>query len=213
MKKILIFIAAITAGHGASAQIVTSESRGITVTTQPKTSQWYWKAGLNVMGMAGKDSDDLGANVGYNTTFGFQKPIREQGAYWGMEFGLGSRGWKDTWEDETEKMTAHNVQFSPFTFGWKYEVIENLSIDPHFGIFASYDYAGKLKWEEPGYSESYKLSDFDEWNNYDVGINLGIGIWYRQFNFDLTYQRGFVKAAEDWKVHTNNFMIRLGIAF
>ena len=35
-----------------------------------------------------------------------------------MEFGLGSRGFKV----EDTKCMAHNIQYSPFTFGWKFAV-------------------------------------------------------------------------------------------
>lgn len=53
------------------------------------------------------------------------------------------------------KCIAHNIQYSPFTFGWKIGVADNLSIDPHLGVFASYDYTSKMK--ESGESISWEI--------------------------------------------------------
>ena len=151
------------------------------------------------------------ANIGYNATFGYQKPMGGAGAYWGMEFGLGSRGFK---ADEM-KCIAHNIQYSPFTFGWKIGVADNLSIDPHLGVFASYDYTSKMK--ESG--ESISWGDFADYlevdyNHFDAGMNIGVGLWYDRFNLDFTYQRGFIDVFSDLDgIKTSNFMIRLGIAF
>ena len=57
------------------------------------------------------------------------------------------------------KCIAHNIQYSPFTFGWKIGVADNLSIDPHLGVFASYDYTSKMK--ESG--ESISWGDFADY--------------------------------------------------
>lgn len=91
------------------------------------------------------------------------------------------------------KCIAHNIQYSPFTFGWKIGVADNLSIDPHLGVFASYDYTSKMK--ESG--ESISWGDFADYlevdyNHFDAGMNIGVGLWYDRFNLDFTYQRGFI---------------------
>ena len=53
-----------------------------------------------------------------------------------------------------------------------------------------------------------------DYNHFDAGINIGVGVWYDRFNLDLTYQRGFIDAFSDADgFKTSNFMIRLGIAF
>ena len=54
-----------------------------------------------------------------------------------MEFGLGSRGWKVE-ENESDyeyslSLMAHNVQVSPFTFGYKYNITDALAVDAHLG--------------------------------------------------------------------------------
>ena len=55
-----------------------------------------------------------------------------------------------------------------------------------------------------------KIGDWDDWKRFDAGMNIGVGIWYDRFNFDITYQRGFIKT---WESNTSNVLIRLGVAF
>lgn len=208
MKKLLSIVAALVVCAGIQAQIVSSRSA---IVKKEKTStQWFLRAGLNMMNMAGDGADGLDSNIGYNATFGYQKPMGGSGAYWGMEFGLGSRGFKFG----DMKAIAHNVQYSPFTFGWKIGVADNIKIDPHVGVFAAYDYTSKMK--DSGNSISWgDLADAGntDYNHYDVGMNIGIGVWYNCFNLDFAYQRGFIDVLSDVGMNASNFMIRLGIAF
>lgn len=213
MKKVLSVVAALLLCIGAQAQIVSSRSAIIKTERQPSSTQWFLRAGLNVMSLSGTGAEDTKSNIGYNATVGYQKALGSAGGYWGMEFGLGSRGFKDDGGDV--KCIAHNVQYSPFTFGWKFNVAEGVKIDPHAGVYASYDYTSKMKEE----GESMSWGDFADYmevdyNHYDVGMNIGVGVWYDRFNLDFTYQRGFIDVFSDADgIKTSNFMIRLGIAF
>ena len=211
MKKVLSIVAALLLCVGTQAQIVSSRSSIVRTEKEPSSTLWFLRAGLNVMNVSGDGAEGLDSKVGYNATVGYQKPLGSSGGYWGMEFGLGSRGFK---EDDT-KCIAHNIQYSPFTFGWKFEVADNIKIDPHAGVYASYDYTSKMK----GDGESISWGDFADYldvdyNHYDVGMNIGVGVWYSRFNLDLTYQRGFIDTFSDLGSNkTSNFMIRLGVAF
>lgn len=212
MKKLsLLFIMMLLVCSSIQAQIVSSRSVGIESTPQrPSETLWYLRGGLNMAGFTGDGADDLDRKAAYSVAIGFQKPITDIGAYWGMDFGLGSRGWK---EDELS-MLNHNIQVSPFTFGWKYNVTDKLAIDGHIGAFLSFDYTGKLKWDD----ESISMGDWEdelgwEWNRFDAGMNIGFGVWYDRFNLDFTFQRGFVEGLKDGEIYTSNIQLRLGIAF
>ena len=211
MKKVLSMVAALLLCVGTQAQIVSSRSTIVKTEKQASSTQWFLRAGLNIMNFSGDGAEGADSNIGYNATFGYQKPLGSTGGYWGMEFGLGSRGFK---VDDTKCM-AHNIQYSPFTFGWKFAVADNVRIDPHVGVFASYDYTSKMK--EDGESISWgDYADYMEvdYNHFDAGMNIGVGVWYDRFNLDLTYQRGFIDVFTDADgIKTSNFMIRLGIAF
>jgi hypothetical protein len=212
MKKILLLFAMVSfVCTGIQAQIVSSRSVGIESTPQrPSETMWFLRGGLNMTGFAGDGADGLDRKASYSIAIGFQKPITDIGAYWGMDFGLNSRGAK---EDEL-KIMANNIQVSPFTFGWKYGITDDFAIDGHIGAFIGFDYLGKIKWDD----ESIGMGDWKddlglEWNRFDAGMNIGFGVWYDRFNLDFTFQRGFVEAIKDGETYTSNIMLRLGVAF
>lgn len=214
MKKVFFLAAAILLCTSIRAQIVSSRSVGISSTpSRPSETEWYLRGGLSMMGFKGDGAEGLSKKAGYNVTYGFQKPVGSIGTYWGMEFGLGSRGYKFSESDIETSLVAHNVQISPFTFGWKYGIINDFKVDVHVGAYASGDYTGKAKIKEDGEEESASMSDWEDWNRFDAGINVGFGVWYNRFNLDFTFQRGFIETFKESKTHTSNFMIRLGVAF
>lgn len=212
MKKVLSIVVALLLCAGMQAQIVSSTSRSIkTERTRPSETEWLIRVGMNLMNLAGDGAEGCDSKMGYNFAIEFNKPIGDAGGYWGMNLGLGSRGFK---ADEV-KCIAHNVQYSPITLGWKIGVADNIKIDPHLGFYASYDFSSKMK--ESGDDISWgDYADYLEvdYHGYDVGLNAGVGVWYDRFNLDFTYQRGFIDVFSDFdKIKTSNFMIRLGVAF
>ena len=96
---------------GTQAQIVSSRSAIVKTEKQASSTQWFLRAGLNIMNFSGDGAEGADSNIGYNATFGYQKPLGSTGGYWGMEFGLGSRGFK---VDDTKCM-AHNIQSVSYT--------------------------------------------------------------------------------------------------
>lgn len=257
MKKLLLLALIAVMAVGVNAQIVVSQSNIITKTKveKPKTKKkttWYMRVGVQASKVAydsdflESDDESIKSTAGYNLDFGFQRPMGGKGAYWGMTFGLGSRGtkYKESYEgryegykyeyEYTEKITAHNIQYSPFTFGWKIKLADKLYLDPHIGLYFSVDYTGKIKCKQEVtfggetekdeesfsiYGSVYWDDDNDLWwCPADIGLNTGIGIWYDRFNFDITWQRGFVNAIagdtyDGHKSKANNVMFRLGLAF
>lgn len=211
MKKLLSIIAALLICMGAQAQIVSSRSSIVKTERQPSNTQWFIRGGMNLMNVSGDGAEGLDSKMGYNVMLGFAKSMGSAGAYWGMDFGLTSRGFKE----EDIKCTAHAVQVSPFTFGWKINVADEIAIDPHIGAFVSYDYTSKMKDD----GEDMSWSDFADYcgvdyNSFDAGLNFGVGVWYDRFNLDFSYQRGFIDVFTDFDgIKSSNFMIRLGIAF
>lgn len=132
-----------------------------------------------------------------------------------MELGFNSRGGSVGVDEEKFKMAGYNVKYSPFTIGYKFPVADGIKIDPHFGVYASYDFATSMKFDDG--EESYDVKDYMDFDNkYDVGIQIGAGIWYQRFNLDLMYVRGFINAFDSYGMEggkTSNFEIRLGVAF
>lgn len=214
MKKLFSVLAALCFTFAAQAQIVSSNSFIINNEKQPSNTRWVIRGGMNFMKMSGEALEDLDmkSNIGYNLITEFQKPFITDGLYWGMNFGLSSRGGKVKSEGESIKLIGHNIQFSPFNVGWRINVADNIAIDPHLGIFGSYDYV-----------LNDDMDSIEPDNKWDIGMNIGVGLWYKKFNIDLNYQHGFKSMYDDIEVygeetinnscHSNVVMLRLGYEF
>lgn len=244
-------VVAVVMAASASAQVVSSQ----TYMKSKKATLWYARLGVSFnnvaganevaeAGMEGDGSYSLGSRAGMDLDFGFQRPIGNFGLYWGMELGIGTRGGsvkydydeEDGGGSENGHISTWNVKYSPFTFGYKYTLTDDIKLDAHLGAYVSYDFSGKSVWSWSGESEDEEqtISDLKDssWDfqPLDAGIQFGVGVWWKRFNLDLTYQRGFVPAAKasvgfydsyygglinekDYSLYSSNFMIRLGVAF
>ncbi len=199
----------------------------------------YLRVGMNLAKTSneysGSDYDNM-RKLGYYVGYGFQKPITISGVdnlYWGAEFALTTRGYKEEYYgdgySEVESLQAHNIQVSP-NVGYKYKLPiskQDLTLDVHLGLCASYDYAGKFV-DECSDGDRYEetITEANEWskdeygerayNRYDIGIAYGFGVWYNsKYNVDFSFQNGFINPYYDtsYKYKNRNFMIRLGYAF
>lgn len=235
MKKfILLAFATILAVNTSSAQYIRGDKTASNSSIEHgKNSQWYVRAGLGLSKQVGPDAIDddevesMKSVAGYDFMVGFQKKFGSSDLYWGMEYGLGSRGYKYVSEDMdatySYKFIAHNVKIVPFQLGYKYNIGEtDFAVDPHLSAFVSFDYTGKLnsktEWNEGWHDgkteeEDYSLGNIDDYQRFDAGIQFGVGVWYKKFNLDFTYQRGFISQDTEYKMFCSQFMIRLGYAF
>lgn len=240
MKKFFIIALMGVMSLGASAQILTSRSYNKSKTP----TMWYARLGVSLDNVAGLgdctyDNEDgkasFGSKAGFVVDFGFQRPIGKSGLYWGMELGLGNRGFSLNEEEydyydgkhtDEISLVTYNIMYSPITIGYKYALTDDIKLDAHLGLFASYDFAHSLNYKCNG----EKQNDSDDWDyfkddynyqEFDAGLQLGIGAWYKRFNFDITWQRGFATLAEVYKYESggyatgcsSNLMLRLGVAF
>lgn len=241
MKKFFVMLAVALMAASASAQVVTSR----TYVKSKRTTVWYARVGMSINNFAGggdyvdaikADGGEasFGSRIGTGIDFGFQRPIGGSGVYWGMELGIGSRGFSYEENDdktfgeysEESNMSTWNVKYSPFTFGYKYSITDDFKLDGHVGAFVSYDFAGSrggtvidkdgvvedvISWKE--------FKDEIDYKDIDAGMQIGIGAWWKKVNIDFTYQRGFISAF-NWgdgynpvELKSSNFMIRVGYAF
>ena len=223
MKRLLsIAVIALMGAGAAVAQSTIVSSRSVSIISEktPSNTQWIFRAGVNVMGADGEGSDRLTTKAGYYFAISIEKPISYFGLNWGMELGLTSRGFGFDTNSSKSSMSlmGHGIRFSPITFGYGYNITDDFKIAAHLGGFISVDYAASLKATYNGESESIGISDmYDsvgwEYNRFDGGIALGGGLWYKRFNLDVTWQRGFVSIIKDADAFASNVLIRLGYAF
>lgn len=241
MKKFITMILMSVLALGVSAQVLTSRTF-----IKPKgKTQWHVRVGPsfnNIAGLGDLEFDEsfdgytakfnFGTSAGMSLDFGFSKNIGKSGLYWGMELGLGTRGFTakeeqsgggEDWSAK-ENIRTWNIKYSPFTFGYKYSVTDALKIDAHVGVFASYDFAGSISYSGDGDWEPDEIEPaWDDIidNKFDVGTQLGIGVWYKRFNLDIMWQRGFTsmlksEALDDLDTksgYSSNLVLRVGYTF
>ena len=195
------------------------------------------------------------SKTGYDVSFGYNLPIGKSGVYWGQELGMSTIGTgmkvgfnkedtdeqKGYWLNTNINSTAHRVKIVPIQFGYKYAINDNIKLDIHVGAFASYNFGKSSKCDYEyginGNTDVYKYSSEyinDRYENlvtnFDAGLHTGIGVWYKQFNLDICYQRGFVISENDerynhyidgnnisfyhdYELKSQSIIVRLGVAF
>lgn len=161
--------------------------------------------------------------TGFNVSITFNKSFGQRPLYWGMELGLGTRGYKANaewskssvssgWGDvishtvkQNITLCTYNVEYHPFIFGYKYQFLQRMAVDIHASAFTSFDFAGKSTVYNYDYqqssntprekekSNSVNINDMDKFKRLDAGLNIGVGYWFGHFNIDFSWQRGFIK--------------------
>lgn len=173
----------------------------------------YVRVGANFMTLKGdfaEDYEEAGNHMGYDLQFGWQHRIKNSNFYYGIEAGLSSLGFNydyyyNYWRSES--IFAHALRVSPINFGYKWNFAGKYVLDAHAGLHASYNYAGK------GEAET-RVSYVDwegEYDGWDIGCKLGVGVWLGRVNVDFSWQRGFL----DWQdgAHARNLTLSVAYAF
>ena len=126
MKKIILLAVAASMAVAASAQVKFSRTFG----KKESNVTWFVRAGVNFNSVSGdydednyhwetkvvvneidgykeeevrgKEETQVSGKVGFDVSFGFNKPFGKSAAYWGMELGFSSRGISATAYDHDE---------------------------------------------------------------------------------------------------------------
>lgn len=215
MKKILIILCFAIGFSTLNAQVVKSSSEKTVVKRTEKKqtkkpSNWFIKLGYGGCKFTGSE-DELEEirgyrNAVYKIDIGFTKPFVELSngrinlaPYWGMDFSFGNRSVDYSFGYRT--YTAHNLQWSP-NIGLDIALSRYFSFDLHIGPYLSYDYS--VKWFDDKY---------DKPNQFDAGLNMGVGFWINRVELEFSFQKGFVFTNiidEDLGGKTNILLLKLG---
>ena len=224
MKKVYLFVlAAFVSLVSDDAQIVRSTDAPQTVQSVEYTFDDYedgdkkvfytLRFGGGASTLVGDRAKNLSSFASYAADFGLGLRIGGKGFYWGAEAGFGARSYQSSSGDDVRLM-AHNLKLTFTQFGWKIRLGDSKwAFDPHVGAYVSFDYAGKINYEYNRKKVSQSIGDDDSWNRFDLGLNVGGGFWIKKFNFDVTYMRGFMEAAEKAEVKSSSVIVRLGFTF
>lgn len=221
MKKVILaaLLAAFTST--AFAQLITGKSAAITKGERRTT--WVFRAGIAIDDYYGKDVPLATSKVGYDFNIGFNRAIGSLGAYWGMDLGFMTRGYKKTdvytidnkyTKVLTQNITRHAFAYSPFNFGWKIPVGDVVQLDPHVGINMSVDFAGSNNFKEKDFTPTNKWDK--NINRFDLAMQIGFGVWlFKRLNFDMRYRLGMFPDDDDWeaKAYSQKFVFSVGVGF
>ena len=185
---------------------------------------WFLRAGVSLNGVSGDGVDAVeeiwkknkwdgsyGRSLGGSLSIGFNKSFSKSPLYWGMEFGVGIRGYKNSadWyaletsslkgggdmehtKKQEQTLNAINALFSPINIGYKYAFSNRMAVDIHVGGFASYDFIGKLKTEN--YDHVYinsKAGYTNKITNDDSSIDISDLDGYTNHDFGVIGGIGF----------------------
>lgn len=221
---------------------------------------WMVKAGVSFNSAAGDWKDNtkdawentytklpldasFPSQTGFDVSVSFNRSFSHRPLYWGMELGIGTRGYKANanwskttvssgWGDVISHTVKQNITFStynigyhPFIIGYKYQFLKNMAIDAHASAFVSFDIAGQQKIYNYDYQLSsnvprekestnkIKLSDMDGYHRFDAGLNIGIGYWFGHFNIDFSWQRGFINMVDSDDITYNAQSFKLKLGY
>ena len=226
MKKLLFLLVAICMVAAANAQLVTTSS--YTVKKDKSKILWMIRAGLNAANVScDKDFGDPKSIVGYNVSIEFNRPFATN-FYWGSGLVFANGGYKDS--DSTEKGSGYELSYEdkysvaklevPVNFGYKFGLTDDLKLDAHVGAYVGYDLFGTNSYKETYNgdtdSEDIKLGDWEDYNRLNYGLQFGVGVWYRNFNFNINFQKGLANKYDgdgDLSVKEKNWMFSVGYAF
>jgi len=215
MKKILSLAVAFFClfTFSANAQIVSSTSKLYKQTEKaPSSTVKFFHAGIGYNTFVGDDFDDVDSKFGFMAGYQFQKPMGSKGFFRGMDFSIGTRGWKYDKNGYESTLKAWNLQWSPFLFGYDIKPNNNIRIRPQLGIFVSADFAAKQTIKYAGKKDSENMLKDDDYIAADAGLHTGCDvIFHNRWLAGITMQRGFVSYDKDLDGSAFNFLFRGGI--
>jgi len=217
MKKIFTLLICALCTTALQAQIVSSTSTLYQKTETAKeksTSLRFFHAGIGSNSFVGSDFDDAENMLGFQFGYQFQKKKPSKAYFHGMDFSIGTRGWKYDKNGYENSYQAWNVQWSPFLFGFDIKANDYLNIRPQFGLFMSIDFGGNFEYKGNGYKDKCSIWETDgDYFPIDAGYHAGVDIIYRQrWIAGLMVKKGNVPYdVDNLKGGALNFLFHVGI--
>lgn len=220
----------------ASAQFVNASSDAMTPQRSNsnfdikavKTSGWnriYFSYNPSNLKYDDGDYDDntkyQGFTVGWLNGFSLTKKVP---LYMEAGVGIQYRGYKDSDSDYDYESTYKESLMSlniPVNVLYRFNIVDDFSISPYFGLDFRLNLLGKGKYEEEydGDSDSETINLFDEddmgkdlvYKRFQAGWHIGVGFDYRALHFGVDYGTDFSEICED--CHFGTTSVTLGVNF
>ena len=236
MKKFKLFVLAAFLGlaTSASAQFVNSGSSNSSASstsssfdfTSVKTDGWsriYVSYLPSKMKLDYDDADDMkfkGFQVGWLKGFGLTQRLplyMEAGA--AIQYRSYKDEESDSYYDFSQKCNLLSLNI-PVNLLYRFNIKDDFSISPYFGLDFRINLLGKIKYEETydGDTDSWDVNLFDDddmdneaWKRFQAGWHIGVGFDYRIIHIAVEYGTDFNEIAEKSKFATT--AITLGLNF
>ena len=236
MKKFKLFVLAAFLGlaTSASAQFVNSGSSNSSASstsssfdfTSVKTNGWsriYVSYLPSKMKLDYDDADDMkfkGFQVGWLKGFGLTQRLplyMEAGA--AIQYRSYKDEESDSYYDFSQKCNLLSLNI-PVNLLYRFNIKDDFSISPYFGLDFRINLLGKNKYEETydGDTDSWDVNLFDDddmdneaWKRFQAGWHIGVGFDYRIIHIAVEYGTDFNEIAEKTKFATT--AITLGLNF
>lgn len=213
--------------ESSSSTTLTSSSFDVTSVTTDGWSRIYVSYIPSKMKFDYDGADDIkfkGFTVGWLRGFGLTQSLPLY-----MEAGLGIqyRSYKD---EDSESYGGYEYSYSdkytmwslniPVNLLYRFNVTDDFSISPYFGLDFRINLLGKNKYEETAYGETdsrdWNLFDDDDmddeaWGRFQAGWHIGVGLDYRALHFGVEYGTDFNEIIEKTKFATTS--VTLGLNF
>ena len=173
---------------------------GIALDSKIGSKGWFWSAGLQLRSKGGEAD-----------TYSYKDMNDDNGGTGGS--------YTDTWNnDYTYNINTLEI---PLAIGYKLNITDDLAVDLRIGGFIDYDLWGDVKHESYGWydgksydngEEKYDLDDVEGYESFGYGALAGIGVWYKNFNLNFTYEYGLAETF-DIGGKERNMLLTLGYAF
>ena len=148
---------------------------------------------------------------GMNFSVAFTRNFGKSPVYWGMELGIGKRGFKQKLSagyiemttssnimqfkelatDQTSNLLAEYVQFIPVNIGYRYLINDKMALDAHAGVFTSYDYWGHYTTDALVYSHDDFNPDNNRLSSSEAYLDTQDMYGYRKFDTGIVGGLGF----------------------
>lgn len=160
-----------------------------TISTDEKGFDFSAKTGLN-----------FGVAAGFSLSNSLPVFL-ETGLYYNEKGGKANIG-------RTDIKYRLNYLEIPFTFKYKYELDDEISVQPYLGAYIAYGISGKIKDYDALTSESSYKNMF---HHFDAGMKIGCGMQYDMLYFELNYDLGLANIRDDEFTTCRNRALTLNV--
>lgn len=159
----------------------------------------------------GESADDSYKGVSVGILYG--KNLNESMPLF-LEYGV-NLTWLNYNDDEDGESYKHNILnlAVPINLAYKIGLTDNISLVPYAGINFKGNLVSKVKEEWNDESESYSYFDKDDvgsdaqWNRFQLGGQVGVGINIKQLYIGYQFQGDFMELSKKYKMPTNSIVL------